>query len=294
MRKKIVLSLIGVLFLLNIFAWQQVFRLTKTNNLKVDFLDIGQGDSIFIETPQFHQILIDGGLSSNVLGKLQKLMPFYDRTIDVVISTHPDKDHMEGLLGVLQRYKVDYILWTGIVREGPLYQKWLSVLAESEKQGTKIIKAKLNQEIKAGSVVIDTLHPFVDLTGQDFGSKDNDTGIVSRLIYGKNSFLFTADISSALEKKLINKGVNLKSDVLKVSHHGSKYSTLNKFLEIVKPEIAVISVGKNSYGHPTPETLQRLENFGINTLRTDELGDIIITSDGNNLFLEEDSAMRGK
>ena len=283
MRKKIALSLVGVLFLLNIFAWQQVFDLTKTNNLKVDFLNIGQGDSIFIETPYHHQILIDGGPSSNVLGKLQKLMPFYDRTIDVVISTHPDKDHIEGLLEVLQRYKVDYILWTGIIREGPLYQKWLSVLAKSEKQGSKIIKAKLNQEIKAGDVVIDTLHPFFDLTGQEFGSKDNDTGIVSRLIYGKNTFLFTADISNKAEKELINKGVNLKSDVLKVAHHGSKYSTSNEFLKIVNPEIAVISVGKNSYGHPTPEALQRLENFGIHILRTDESGDIIITSDGNNL-----------
>lgn len=283
MKKKVVLFLIAILFLLNIFAWQKVFDLAKNNNLKVNFLDVGQGDTIFIETPQLHQILIDGGPGSAVLEKLQKFMPFYDRTIDVVILTHPDKDHMEGLLEVLKRYKIDYILWTGIKRSGSLYQEWLSVLAKSEKQKTKIITAKLGHEIKAGNVIIDTLHPFEDLIDKEFTNNDNDTGIVSRLIFGKNTFLFTADISSKAEEELISKGINLKSDVLKVAHHGSKYSSSNEFLENVMPKIAVISVGKNSYGHPTPETLQRLENFGIHILRTDESGDIKIISDGNNL-----------
>src|SRR3989344_6718895 len=162
MKKKIPLFFIGILFLLNIFAWLEVFDLTNTNNLQVNFLDIGQGDAIFIESPNKHQILIDGGPYSNILQKLQKLMPFHDRTIDMVILTHPDKDHIEGLLRVLQRYKVDYILWTGIVRDGAIYQKWLSLLKKSEKQGTKIIKAKFGQEIKAGNVVIYTLHPFED------------------------------------------------------------------------------------------------------------------------------------
>lgn len=289
MKKKVILFLSGILFLLNIFAWQKVFDLTRVNNLKVDFLNVGQGDATFMETPQFHQILIDGGPDSTVLEKLQKLMPFYDRTIDLVILTHPDKDHIAGLLEVLQRYKVDYILWTGIVKDGPLYQKWISLLEKSEKQGTKIIKAKLLQKIKAGDVVIDTLHPFEDLTGSKFGvkDKDNDTGIVSRLIYGKNTFLFTADISSKAEKELINKELDLKSDVLKVAHHGSKYSTSDEFLKNVKPKIAVISVGKNSYGHPTPETLQRLENSDIHILRTDKSGDIKFESDGKNIYQQK-------
>ncbi|MDO8622965.1 MAG: MBL fold metallo-hydrolase [archaeon] len=283
MKKKILLSLVGVLFLLNIFVWQEVFNLAEGDNLKVNFLNIGQGDSVFIETPQLHQIIIDGGPYSTVLEKLQKLMPFYDKTIDVVILTHPDKDHLEGLLEVLQRYKIDYILWTGIVRDGDLYQKWISLLEKSEKKGTKIIKAKLNQEIKAGDVVIDTLHPFEDLTDKEFGNKDNDTGIISRLIFGKNTFLFTGDISSKVEKELVSKEIYLKSDVLKVAHHGSKYSTSDEFLKMVEPKIAVISVGKNSYGHPTSEVLQRLKIFGIHILRTDKDEDVKIISDGNNL-----------
>ncbi len=287
MKKKVILFLVGILFLLNIFVWQKVFDLAKINNLKVNFLNVGQGDAIFIETPQIHQILIDGGPGSAVLEKLQKFMSFYDRTIDLVILTHPDKDHIEGLLEVLKRYKIDYILWTGTKRSGSFYQEWLSLLTKSEKQGTKIITAKLDQEIKAGNVVIDILHPFEDLTGKEFTNKDNDTGIVSHLIFGQNTFLFTADISSKVEKEFVSKGINLKSDVLKVAHHGSKYSSSNEFLENVKPKIAVISVGKNSYGHPTPETLQRLENFGIHILRTDEYGDVIIESDGKNIYMRK-------
>jgi len=286
MKKKVILFFIGILFLLNIFAWLEVFDLTKSNNLQVNFLDIGQGDAIFIESPNKHQILIDGGPYSNILQKLQKLMPFYDRTIDLVILTHPDKDHMEGLLEVLQMYKINYILWTGIVRDGPFYQKWITLLEKSEKQGTKIVKAKLSQEIKAGDVVIDILHPFEDLTGKEFKKEGNDTGIVSKLIFGKNTFLFTADISSKAEKELISREINLKSDVLKVAHHGSKYSTSDEFLENVMAKIAVISVGKNSYGHPTPETLQRLEIFGIHILRTDQYGDIKLVSDGNNINIK--------
>lgn len=282
MKKKVVLFLIGILFLLNIFVWQEVFYLTNTNNLKVNFLDVGQGDATFIET-QLYQVLIDGGPGSAVLAKLQKFMPFYDRAIDVIILTHPDKDHIEGLLEVLQRYKVDYILWTGTVRNTSFYQKWLDLLAKSEKQGVKIIKTELSQDIKVGNVVIDILYPFEDLAGKEFKNKNNDTSIVSRLIFGENTFLFTADISSKVEKELINSGVNLKSDVLKVAHHGSKYSSSNEFLENVNPKIAVISVGKNSYGHPTSETLQRLENFGIHILRTDQNGDVIIKSDGQNI-----------
>ena len=284
---KVVLLPIAILFLLDVFAWQEVFDLAGNNNLKIDFLDVGQGDAIFIETPQLHQILIDGGPNSAILEKLQKLMPYFDRTIDLVILTHPDKDHMEGLLKVLQRYKVNYILWTGIVKSGPLYQKWLSLLSKSERQGTKIIKAKLFQEIKAGNTAIDILHPFEDLTGKEFENQDNDTSIVSHLIFGKNTFLFTADISNKVEKELVGKRVNLKSDVLKVAHHGSKYSTFDQFLKNVKPEIAVVSVGKNLYGHPTAETLQRLKNFGINILRTDQYGDVKMESDGKNIYMRK-------
>ncbi|MDP2741152.1 MAG: ComEC/Rec2 family competence protein [bacterium] len=278
--KKKISYLAGILFLLNIFTWQEVFYLSRANNLKIHFLDVGQGDAIFIETPQSHQILIDGGPDSTVIEKLKSLIPSQDKIIDLVILTHPEKDHMQGLIDVLQRYKVDYILWTGILRQTPEYQKWIEVLNEEQKQGAKIITGYAQKTVKAGNASIDILYPFEDLSGKEL-KDSNDSSIVSRLVFGENEFLFTGDITNKTEEYLLNNKYNLQSDVLKVSHHGSKYSTSDYFLENVNPEIAVISVGKeNSYGHPTPEVLQRLEKFGIKVLRTDLDGDIEIMSDG--------------
>ena len=288
MSKKYFLFITVFLLFLNIICWKDVFALSNNNYLKVNFLDVGQGDSAFIETSQMHQILIDGGPDSTLLGKLAKNMPFWDRTIDLVILTHPEKDHMQGILYALQRYKVDYILWTGVKKSASEYDVWINVLEKQKKMGAKIIIASAGQEIKAGNVLIDTLYPLQSMEGEDVKNTSNDASVVSKIIFGNNSFLFTGDISSVAEKVLANSYelANLKLDVLKIAHHGSKYSTSDLFLENIKPKIAVISVGaKNTYGHPTPEVLQRLDNFGIKTLRTDQIGDITILSDGNNLKL---------
>jgi beta-lactamase superfamily II metal-dependent hydrolase len=218
-------------------------------------------------------------------------MPFWDRTIDLVILTHPESDHMQGLLDILQRYKADYILWTGVEKTAPEYDAWINILEKQKGQkgttGAKIIITRAGQEIKAGNVLIDTLFPFKSLEGQEMKNTSNDTCVVSHLIFGKNSFLFTGDLSSKGEAELVSAKSDIASDVLKVGHHGSKYSTSDLFLENVKPKIAVISVGKNnSYGHPTPEVLQRLEKFGIKMFRTDINGDIEMISDGNNINIK--------
>jgi len=285
MKPKYLLIFAGFLFLLDIFLWAEVFNLNKSQNLRVNFLDVGQGDSIFIETPQHHQILIDGGANLSALQKMSSFMPFFDRTIDLVILSHPEKDHMQGLIDILQRYKADYILWTGVKKQDPEYYAWLDVLTKQKNKGAKIIIAEYGQRITAGNVFIDTLYPFENIEGNELKSSANDAGIVSRLIFGKNSFLFTGDMSGNLEKKFVVEDINVDSDVLKVAHHGSKYSTFEEFLQNVSPEIAIISVGaENSYGHPTPETLQRLEKFGIKIFRTDKDGTIEIYSDGENIY----------
>jgi competence protein ComEC len=296
--KKIFLYSAAILLLLNFFAWKEVFSLCGPQLLKVDFLDVGQGDSIFIETPQKHQILIDGGPTSVVLQKLSERIPFWDKTIDLIILTHPESDHMQGLFSVLQRYNIDYVLWTGVEKTAPEYEKWISVLEQKQnintnflasiffgQTATKVSSASAGTKIKAGNAEIDVLYPLENLEGQKLKASANDTCVVAKLIYGKDSFLFTGDISSGTEKELANSYelASLKADVLKVAHHGSKYSTSDLFLENIKPEIAVISVGKNSYGHPTPEVLQRLEKYDIQTLRTDQSGDINMVSDGNNI-----------
>lgn len=269
---------------LNFLAWQEVFALNGPKVLKVDFLSVGQGDSAFIETPGMDKILIDGGPDSSVLGKLAENMPFWEKEIDLVILTHPDSDHVNGLIDVLQKYKVDYVLWTGVARADATYKEWTKALGQQQKNGAKIIIAQSGQEIKIGKVLIETLNPFESLAGQSV-KNDNDTGVVSDLFYGKNSFLFTADITSKLEQTMVDDKINLSCDVLKVAHHGSKYSTSDIFLQAAKPKIAVISCGKNNQYHfPTPEVLQRLNNFGIKVERTDTDGDIKMVSDGNNIY----------
>jgi len=265
-----------------------VFALAGPHYFSVDILDVGQGDAIFIETPDMRHILIDGGPDALVMTRLQKLLPFWERRLDVAALTHPDLDHLNGLLYVLQRYQVDYVVWTGIVRDGAPYQKWVELLAKAKQKGTRILTFTSGDRIKNGNAIITALHPFEDLSGQVFKNKGNDTGIVLRAVYGENTFLFTADTSSVVEEKIIDAGADIASDVLKVGHHGSLYSTSEKFLEAVRPEIAVISVGAhNSYGHPTPEVLQRLEKSGIKTFRTDQDGTVKIVSDGDTIKINK-------
>jgi len=281
-RKNFSFCILAILFFLNIISWIIVWDLNSAQALEVNFLNVGQGDATFMVSPKRHQILIDGGPDSTILEKLAKEMPFWDRTIDLIILTHPEKDHLTGLIEVLKRYKIENILWTGVVRDTSEYREWLNLI---EKEGAQIKIAKAGQKIKLSplnpdkSIYFDILLPFADVSGQEI-KNSNDTSIVTKLVFKNTAFLFTGDISSNGEEKLISANLRLESDVLKVSHHGSKYSTSENFLENVLPEIAVIQVGENSYGHPTPEVLERLEKFGIKVLRTDLNGDIKIISNG--------------
>jgi competence protein ComEC len=280
-NKKLIWIVLGILVCLNVVAWVVVWELDGARDLEVVFFDVGQGDSIFIETPDRFQVLIDGGPDLSVLEKLGEEMAFYDRTIDLIILTHPEYDHLFGLLEVLERYKVENILWTGIVRDTAEWQEWMKLL---EQEGANnIIIAQAGQRIifhEDPLIFMEILHPFENLENQKF-KNSNDTSIVAELVFNNVSFLFTGDISKKIEKQLI-----VDSDILKVAHHGSKTSTCLEFLEIVSPELAVIAVGENSYGHPHQEVLANLNQFGIQVLITKELGDIKIVSDGINLTVK--------
>lgn len=271
---------------MNFFVWLAVYNLSASSELKVIFFDVGQGDAIFIETPKKQQVLIDGGPSSVILEKLAGEMPFYDRTIDLIILTHPEKDHIFGLLEVLKKYSVKNILWTGIIRDTPEFKEWKNLI---EKEGADIKIAESGQKISIGRpdlpIFLEILSPFENLEGREF-KDSNETSIVNNLVFGENSFLFTGDIEEKAEKELLAKKINLSSDVLKVAHHGSKTSTSLEFLKEVFPGVAVIPVGENSYGHPHPEVLANLKNFGIEILIAKEKGDIKIFSDGKNLKLK--------
>ncbi|MBM4177395.1 MBL fold metallo-hydrolase [Candidatus Gribaldobacteria bacterium] len=284
-RKRLLVGFLFLLVIANFFVWQEVF--SYQGNLKITYFYIGQGDSIFIETPQKHQILIDGGPNKNlVLEKLAQRMPFWDKTIDLVILTHPDNDHLRGILSVLEKYKVDYFLLTDFALE-KLKTTEQFALGQKQQQVGQIIGSK-NLQIQAGRINLFVLYPEIKEVGQVVGQKSNDTSLVLRLDFFNNSFLFTGDISTKIETYLLNseQANYLPADVLKVAHHGSKSSTSNEFLKKVQPKVAVISCGKdNRYNHPHDDALQRLENFAINILRTDLLGDIEIISNGFNLLI---------
>jgi competence protein ComEC len=275
-------GVICLLFLLNFFLWQTLFGVLSRDFLEVRFLAIGQGDAIFIQTPKFHQILIDGGPDKLILEKLSKLMPFWDRTIDLVILTHPQKDHLAGLIEVLKRYRVLNILWTGVFVDSFIFQEWQKRL--TLEKANEII-AEAGQKIIFEKLIFDVLNPGQGVAYKFF-KNSNDTSLVLRAHFGESSFLFTGDIEKKVEENLINQKIKIESDVLKVAHHGSKSSSVQEFLEKVSPFLSVISVGFNNYGHPHQEVLERLEKIGSQILRTDREGDIILKTDGKIIFLE--------
>lgn len=256
-NKKIVWIVIGVLVMVNVVAWVVVWELGERGELEVVFFDVGQGDSIFIETKNGFQVLIDGGPGLAVLEKLGQEMPFYDRTIDLVILTHPEHDHMFGLLEVLKRYQVKNILWTGIVRETTEWKEWNRLIEKeavpTRGQGARLLIAEAGQKIDISQdIYLEILYPFESLEGLKV-KDSNDTSIVVELVFGENKILLTGDISRKIEKQIIEKYDDLELDILKVAHHGSKSSTSLEFLEMVSPDRAVISVGDNQWGHPHSE-----------------------------------------
>lgn len=281
-RKNLVFGILIVLLLCNIFFWSIVYDLNRYQFLEVNFFYVGQGDSIFVETPQNYQILIDGGPGSAVLEKLGKEMSFWDRTIDLIILTHPEHDHVAGLIEVLKNYEVKNILWTGILKDTKEFEEWIKLIEEEK---ADIAIAQAGQRIITPNIFFEILYPFENLEGQNI-KNTNNTSIIVRLVFNDNCFLFTGDAYKSIEKKVVGKELDLKCNVLKVGHHGSKTSTSKELLEKVSPEFAVISAGKdNRYGHPHAQVLDILNDYGIRILRTDEMNDIKIISDGQNITL---------
>jgi len=271
---------LGVLFLGAVFVWYAVLTETRAG-LKIVFLDVGQGDAIFVEAPNGNQILIDGGPNKAVLRELAKQMPFYDRTIDGIILTHPHLDHYAGLNEVMKKYKVSLEMDPGTKVKGAGFGEFENLI---KLKNIKSLYAKRGMKINLDKDLrLDILLPVIN----DENLSEHDGMLVSRLVYKNNSFLLTGDMEDNLESFLLSFGDSIKSDVLKIGHHGSKTSTSEKFLGLVNPELAIISAGKNNkYGHPHQEVTDRLARFEIPTLRTDEKGTIIIKSDGGKIVAE--------
>ena len=245
--------------------------------LQVSILDVGQGDAILIESPTGTQVLIDGGRDRSVLRRLGREMPLFDRTIDLVIATHPDADHIGGLPGVFDRYRVSYFM-DGTV-EGDTSQSAALAYAVEEEDGMALVEAVRGTRLDlGGGAYLDILYPDRDAPGLE----TNTGSVIARLTYGETSFMLTGDAPSGVEDWLVAlDGEALESTVLKAGHHGSKTSTSDAWLAAVDPTYVAISAGKdNSYGHPAPEVLERIRISGARTVSTIEDGTLDFISDG--------------
>jgi len=272
-NKKVIYSSLIFLFFMSIALGFIIFSLKKNKDIKVVFLDVGQGDAILIEEGS-NQILIDGGRSGRtLLEKLGENIPFWDRKIETIIVTHPDADHYGGLASVLDNYEVKNIIKTDAVKENKEWKNFEEKIIDENLENVKSIYGM--NIIFANETRLQTIYPF----GKVENAKDsNENSVVMRLDFGENSFLLTGDITAKIENLLVNSGVDIDVDVLKVAHHGSKNSSSDSFLKATSPEDAIISVGaKNSYGHPHKDVLEKLKNRLIRIWRTDEDGDIVYT-----------------
>ena len=290
-RKHLYLYLLAVLAVTTFLVWQEVFYLEdRRGRVFLHVFYVGQGDAIFIEAPNGNQVLIDGGPDDRIMEKLAAAMPFWDRSIDLIILTHPHADHLDGLLEVLKRYEVGMVLESGVNHSIPEYGEWRDLIAK--KNITRVLAERGEMVKLGGGISLNVLTPFQSFDGITVKNV-HDAAVIVKLGYASSSALLMADAEAALEKKMVLSGGNLKAEVLKVGHHGSKTSTSRELLEAVRPRFAVIAVGKkNRYGHPVQEVLDRLADYGITIYRTDRDGDIVFASNGKNFVLWQRSDLR--
>ncbi len=272
---------LSVLALVALVVWSAELREDRRGLLTVSFLDVGQGDAIFIDAPSGRQVLIDGGpADGGILRRLSAVMPWYDRTIDVIIPTHPDADHIAGLIPVLARYRVGTILHPAVKGETATAQELADALL---REGAADVLARRGQIIELGKgAYLEVLAPDRDATG----IATNDGCVVTRLVYGETAFMLGCDASQAVEKYLVAlDGAALKADVLKAGHHGSRTSSAPLFVGYVDPAWVVYSRGcGNTFGFPHQETIDTMARFGIPALDTCTEGTVRFVSDGERVW----------
>jgi competence protein ComEC len=257
-----------------------VFAVPTPKGLTVSFLDVGQGDAILVQTKDGVELLIDGGPDSSVLRGIGNRMPFWDRRIDAVVATHPDKDHIGGLVDVLKRYEVGTVIESGVLHDTS-FTRSFEKGAESE-NATRIL-ARRGMRLQLGrDAYADVLYPASDVSNL---KETNAGSIALRVVYGKTEFMLTGDAPLSVEKSLVaTYGEKLQSDVLKAGHHGSKTSSAESFVRAVNPQYVIFSRGcDNSYGHPHATIVTLFEKLKIPALDTCREGTITFLSDGARL-----------
>ena len=277
--------LVGLLMLLDIFIWYSVFA-SSLAEPKLYFLNVGQGDSQLVRLPGPYgrdiRMLIDSGPDKSVIHELEKSLPAGDQYIDLLIMTHAEADHLNGFIEILKRYSVGAFIYN---RRGKDTANWSALSNELTDKKVPVIVLGEGDRIRYGSALLTFLSP-----GPEFIDSEalNDTGLVSILQAGGARTLFTDDIDSRVEDFLLKK-YDLNIDILKVAHHGSKFSTSQAFLDEATPKLAVIQVGKNNtYGHPNADVVQRLEDSGVRVYRNDQNGTVeLALKDGSAEVIKE-------
>lgn len=282
-QKKIVFSLLGSLAIIAFLVWTALVATQgEEGSLIVSFLDVGQGDAILIQAPM-GEVLIDGGPGRQVLEQMGKEMPFFDRKIELVILTHPDSDHINGLVEVLKNYKIDTVMETEVQNDNKGYAEWQRIISE---KGIKNVIAKKGDKIDLGEgITLDFLWPEEPVSKND--KELNNSSVVNLLGWNETEVILTGDAETGTLDKIADANPGIDVEILKQPHHGSKTGISEKFLAAFKPEVSIISVGaKNRYGHPHQDTLDILGRMGIKIYRTDEQGAIKVTIDKEGYKIE--------
>ncbi len=277
-RLSLIIFLVFCIFGLIFFYYR--YSETERHKFKVTFLNVGQGDAVLIQFASGEKMLVDCGPNKIILSALGRNLAFYDRKIDYVLATHPDLDHYGGCIDVVKNYMVKKIITNGKEKPyDPYWREWNKAMMES---GAELVKMDKPDVWTIASDTLQFVSPDPTLSLQAKEIDNNNYSIVFRLTHGDEKFLFTGDMEEPLEKLLIEKYCSststciLNSDILKVGHHGSDGASSESFLSFVKPKTAVISVGKNKYGHPTLRAIRHLERSGAQIRRMDLEGDIVL------------------
>lgn len=278
MQNRVICAL-GCLVFLNVVIFVTLYQASAKQSgvLSVSFLDVGQGDSIYIEAPNGRQMIIDGGPNESLMSALPKVLPFGDKTIDVLVVTNPDADHYSGFIPLIESYEIGVIVESGTISDTALYDSFQDLISQRD---VEHVEAYIGQKIvldKENNIYLEILFPDRDVATWD----SNDGSIVSKLVYGNTSVLLMGDSTKLAEGIVVSRNDLSGVDILKAGHHGSKTSTGLPLLEESKPSVVVISAGEdNRYGHPDEETIENLNEMGIPYLVTMDEGTITFISDG--------------
>jgi len=280
-RPRILWTVLGISLIAALGVWSLLFSLKDRSVLSLTVFDVGQADAVFIETPDRFQVLVDGGGDAQILQKLGSVMPFWDRTVDLVILTHPHADHVGGLVDVIKRYRVGAVIESNANYGTAEYAEWQKLKKENNIVSHSAV---LGMRVGIGRYArVQILSPFGIMSAVSL-KNPHDANVTALVSFGASKFLLMGDAEDEIERGILGRGINPRANMLKVGHHGSRTSSSEIFLAAVSPEISVVSAGRNNrYGHPHQEILDRLATFSKQVFRTDRDGDVVISSDGRSV-----------